>query len=151
MVSRPSRLLHTPTAEASSPAYRCTNPGISPVANSACTRSSNSRIARIIRYASSSCSRVRAFRSAVSVMCSSLTVDPRNWYWAEGHWYWAEGHCRSPEQALAGARREDRGDIDAPRTVRTQPDDGPLARLEGEFALAVDGDDARPRVDRVKG
>jgi hypothetical protein len=76
-------------------------------------------------------------------MCSSLTVDPRNWYWAEGH-------CRSPEQALAGARREDRGNIDAPRTVRTQPDDGPLARLERKFALAVDGDDAGPRVDRKK-
>ena len=30
-----------------------------------------------------------------------------------------------------------------------QPDGGLLARLEGELALAVHGDDARPRVDRV--
>src|ERR1700728_182924 len=59
------------TAEASSPAYRCTNPGISPVANSRCTRSSNSRIARMVRYASSNCSRVRDFRSSVSVIVSS--------------------------------------------------------------------------------
>ena len=36
-------------ADASSPAYRCTNPGMSPPANSSCTRSSNSRIVRITR------------------------------------------------------------------------------------------------------
>src|SRR3954469_4790668 len=44
----------TPAAIASSPAYRCTNPGISPVANSVCRRSSKSRMVRITRYASSS-------------------------------------------------------------------------------------------------
>src|SRR5207253_9506292 len=46
--------MQTPVAEASSPAYRCTNPGMSPLANSVCTRSSNSRIVRIVLYACNS-------------------------------------------------------------------------------------------------
>src|SRR3954468_18703588 len=44
----------TPAAIASSPAQRGTKPGISPVANSVCRRSSKSRMVRITRYASSS-------------------------------------------------------------------------------------------------
>ena len=44
-------------AAASSPAYRCTNPGMSPRATSACRRSSNSRMVFIVRYAPSSASR----------------------------------------------------------------------------------------------
>ena len=57
----------------------------------------------------------------------------------------------APEQAEAGAGRQDRGHVQAPRPVGAQPDGGPLARLEGELALAVHGDDARPGVDRVHG
>src|SRR3954470_13283024 len=52
------RCAMTPAAMASSPAYRCTKPGISPVANSVCRRSSKSRMVRITRYASSSWSLV---------------------------------------------------------------------------------------------
>ena len=49
IASRRSRWLHTPVAEASSPAYRWTKPGMSPVANSSWTRSSKSRIVRMVR------------------------------------------------------------------------------------------------------
>ena len=43
------RWIMIPVAAASSPAYRCTKPGRSPVANSTCTRSSNSRIVFMVR------------------------------------------------------------------------------------------------------
>src|SRR6516162_2545397 len=139
MVSRSSRLLQTPTAEASSPAYRWTNPGISPVANSACTRSSNSRMVRIIRYTSSRRSRVRAFRSTVSVMCTSLDVGVDRTKISGG----------TSEQAEAGAGGQDRGHVHAPGPVGPQPDGRLVARPEGELALAVHGDDAGPRVDAM--
>src|SRR4030095_8549473 len=46
MSSSGRRWAQTPVAIASSPAYRWTNPGISPVANSLCSRSWNSRMVR---------------------------------------------------------------------------------------------------------
>src|SRR5262245_61981165 len=49
--------MHAPTAIASSPQYRCTKPGTVPACTSRRIRSSNSRIDRMRRYASSNCSR----------------------------------------------------------------------------------------------
>ena len=50
MVSPSFRDAHTPVATASSPAYKCTNPGIRPRANSSLTRVSKSRIVTIVSY-----------------------------------------------------------------------------------------------------
>jgi hypothetical protein len=55
------------------------------------------------------------------------------------------------EQAEASTRRQDRWHIHTPRPVSAQPDSGLLAWLEGELTLAVDDDDASPRIDRMNG
>src|SRR6185295_12247215 len=113
----------TPAAIASSPAYRCTNPGISPVANSVCRRSSKSRMVRITRYASSSWSFVS------SPVDGGATADMR---------------LSSPRllrvtlllRRLQAGCAHDGVDVDAVRTVG-QRDRGLAGALD--LALAVEG------------
>ncbi|CKG02165.1 Uncharacterised protein [Streptococcus pneumoniae] len=52
---------HTPTATASSPAYKWTKPGRTPCANNSCTLSSNLRISNIFSYIQRACSFVIPF------------------------------------------------------------------------------------------
>src|SRR5919202_5338551 len=125
---------------ASSPAYRWTKPGISPVANSRCRRSSNSRIVRMVRYASSTCSRV------MSPAAGGATADMDVSSWGRA----LEASLTRrvlPGRCIAGGRTHHRVDVD-----RQRPGDEPDGRLAVrpalDLALAVEGDRARPGRDR---
>src|SRR6266516_4129629 len=143
MVSRSSRFLHTPTPR---PPRRRTggrNPG---------SRPPQTPCARVLRTRGSPASFGR--RSAVprgselsAPPCRSC-APPRRLVRCDP---WTGSWAGAAVQTEPGARRQDRGHVQAPRPVAAQPDGGPLARLEGELTLAVDGDDARPRIEPVNG
>src|SRR5918997_7192778 len=122
-----------PAAIASSPAYRCTNPGMSPVANSRCRRSSNSRIVRITRYDSSSCSLIRSptpgGATADTVSPPSTEAPP-----------WKLRLSRLP----VGCLPHRRVDVDRARALDQAHGRGLVRALE--LALAVERD--RPRLER---
>ena len=111
MVSRSgSRCAHTPVADASSPAYKCTKPGMSPVANSSCTRSSKARMDRMVRYTSSNWVSLRPDASGASApsedsvwvigsplrLNSSIRLSSKNIRWRAPREHRSRGDRRRP-------------------------------------------------------
>src|SRR4029453_10817264 len=124
MSSSGRRWAQTPVAMASSPTYRWTNPGISPVANSLCTRSSNSRMVRIVRYQSRSCSLLAWSGGAVV----AIVGPPR------------DGLVQHLQPAGAG---HDGVDVDDERS-RDEADGHAVGRPELDLAFPVQGQAAGP-------
>src|SRR5215218_8927158 len=94
---------------------------MSPRVKSRCSRSSNSLIVRIVRYASSSCSRSsgNGLSAIVSPFVSVLLA----------------------EQAVGGGEVQAAAHVDAAEGVQAQRHRDALAGADLELALAVEGDD----------